>query len=84
VIGDDDDQRSVENPKFLQRSRRNQAVVRGRIFRERHRLTGTSTPSSAGLGTDRILGRYEIMNHGAVVEIAEPGGLHHRYERIAA
>ena len=26
----------------------------------------------------------EIMNHGAIVEIAELGGLHHRYERIAA
>jgi transposase InsO family protein len=26
----------------------------------------------------------QIMKHGAVVEIAELGGLHHRYERIAA
>jgi transposase InsO family protein len=26
----------------------------------------------------------QIMNHGAVIEIAELGGLHHRYERIAA
>jgi putative transposase len=25
----------------------------------------------------------QIVNHGAVVEIAEVGGLHHRYERIA-
>ena len=26
----------------------------------------------------------QIMNRGAIVEIAELGGLHHRYERIAA
>jgi hypothetical protein len=26
----------------------------------------------------------QIMKHGTVVEIAELGGLHHRYERIAA
>jgi len=26
----------------------------------------------------------QIMNHGAVIEIAELGGLHHRYEQIAA
>ena len=26
----------------------------------------------------------QIMKHGAIVEIAELGGLHHRYERIAA
>jgi hypothetical protein len=25
----------------------------------------------------------QIMKHGAIVEIAEVGGLHHRYERIA-
>jgi putative transposase len=25
-----------------------------------------------------------IMKHGAIIEIAELGGLHHRYERIAA
>jgi hypothetical protein len=26
----------------------------------------------------------QIMQHGAIVEIPQVGGLHHRYERIAA
>jgi hypothetical protein len=26
----------------------------------------------------------QIMKHGAIIEIAELGGLHHRYERAAA
>jgi hypothetical protein len=26
----------------------------------------------------------QIMTHGAILETAELGGLHHRYERIAA